>query len=206
MKKLLIGTVIVVLVLALELSIGVHFMSKAEENPETPIQNSETTTVAIEETDGSETPIQNRTYFEVPLARGLQDYIFDQCEIYNIDPALVIALIHVESCFISTAESKTNDFGLMQINSFNNEWLKETLGVTDMLDPYQNVQAGIYILNNCRRSVERNFPDVTGEQKLHMILMSYNMGFTGANRNCWSNNVYSSRYSEKIMSYYESYK
>lgn len=205
MKKLLIGTVIVVLVLVIELSIGVHFMSNAEENPAATIQNSEATTMMVKETDGSEKP-ENRAYFEVPLARKLQDYIFDQCEIYTIDPALVIALIHVESCFISNAESKTNDFGLMQINSFNNEWLRETLGVTDMLDPYQNVQAGIYILNSCHKSVERNFPDVAGEQKLHMILMSYNMGFTGANRNCWSNNIYSSRYSEKIMSYYELYK
>lgn len=135
-------------------------------------------------------------YYDVPLSHELQDYIFALCEEKNVPSRLVIAMIETESSFRSDVISGTDDYGLMQINACNHEWMSERYGVTDFLDPFQNVLCGIsYIaghLDNCDGDIE-------------MALMSYNMGGYGASL-LWEKGVYSTAYSRIIverMSKYE---
>lgn len=125
----------------------------------------------------------------VPLDEDLQEYIYYLSSSYDIDFSLVMAIIYAESNFKTDTISKTHDYGLMQINKCNHKWLSETLGITDFLDPKQNINAGVYVLS---RLFEANGNDTV------KVLMSYNMGETGAKR-CWNKDIYSTAYTRKII-------
>ena len=135
-------------------------------------------------------------YFDIPLSKELQDYIRNLCDEYGVPIELVIAIIDVESTFRADVVSKTNDYGLMQINKCNHEWLTDKLGVTDFLDPYQNINSGVHILSG--------HLEVTNGD-IELALMRYNNGATGAKK-LWDKGIYSTAYTQKIMTAYESYK
>lgn len=117
-----------------------------------------------------------------------QEFVFYLCSGYNMDFTLVMALIEHESHFDPAAISKTNDYGYMQINVQNHEWLTETLGVTDYTDPYQNIRAGVFVL---RKLFERY-------QDVELVLMAYNMGENGAGR-LWDKGVFRTDYTQEIL-------
>ena len=117
-----------------------------------------------------------------------QEFVFYLCSAYNIDFTLVMALIEHESHFDSTAISKTNDYGYMQINIRNHEWLTETLGVTDYTDPYQNIRAGVFVI---RKLFERY-------QDSELVLMAYNMGENGAGR-LWDKGIFTTDYTQEVL-------
>ncbi len=125
---------------------------------------------------------------EVELDEELQEFIYCLSYGYNIDYAFVMGLIEAESTYQVDVVSSTNDYGLMQINTVNHEWLKEKLGVTDFLDPYQNTMSGIYILRNL-------FEKYEDPEK---VLMAYNMGETGAKR-LWDKGIYETDYTNKVI-------
>lgn len=135
-------------------------------------------------------------YFDVPLSKELQDYIRNLCDEYDVPIELVIAVIDVESTFRADLVSETNDYGLMQINKCNHEWLTDKLGVTDFLDPYQNINSGVHILSG--------HLEVTNGD-IELALMRYNNGATGAKK-LWDKGIYSTAYTQKVMTAYESYK
>lgn len=93
--------------------------------------------------------IADRVYFDVPLSEDLQDYIFELSDEYDVPASMIVAIIDNESKFDSDEISSTNDYGLMQINKCNHEAVNELLGVTDILDPYENVLAGTYLYAEC---------------------------------------------------------
>lgn len=125
---------------------------------------------------------------DVAMDEEMQEFIYCLSYDYNIDFAFVMALINQESSFRTDITSSTNDYGLMQINKINHEWLSETLGVTDFNDPYQNARCGIFIL----RKLFEKYEDPA------KVLMAYNMGETGASR-LWEKGIYESNYSRSIM-------
>lgn len=129
------------------------------------------------------------TPLDVAMDEEQQEFIFYLCAGYNLDFTLVMALIEYESNYQADAVSETNDYGLMQINHINHDWLTKTIGVTDYLDPYQNVRAGCFIF---RKLFEKY-------QDADMVLMAYKMGETGASR-LWKNGVFSIDYTESIRS------
>ena len=146
-------------------------------------------TEASEETPAADIFEVTPWYYDVPLSHELQDYIFALCEEKNVPSRLVIAMIETESSFRSDVISSTDDYGLMQINACHHEWMSKKYGVTDFLDPYQNVLCGIsYIaghLDKCDGDIEK-------------ALMSYNMGGYGASL-LWKKGIYSSSYSRTIV-------
>ena len=112
-------------------------------------------------------------YFDVPLDHELQDHIFALCEEKCIDPAIIIAMIDKESKFdIDIIGDKGKSYGLMQIQPRWHKERMEELGVTDLLDPYQNVTVGIDILAELLES----------GKSLEWALMAYNGGHSYANR------------------------
>lgn len=127
-------------------------------------------------------------YFDVPLDEHLQEHIFIVCENYDIDPAIVLAMIERESRFrTDVIGDNGNSFGLMQIQP---KWHKDRmneLGVTDLMDPYQNVIVGIdYIAELFGRS-----EDVT------WVLMAYNGGPSYANK--WYGQGVVSTYAKEVI-------
>lgn len=127
------------------------------------------------------------TPLDVAMDEEQQEFVFYLCAGYNLDFTLVMALIEYESNYQADAVSETNDYGLMQINHINHDWLTKTIGVTDYLDPYQNVRAGCFIF---RKLFEKY-------QDADMVLMAYKMGETGASR-LWKNGIFSTDYTESI--------
>ena len=71
------------------------------------------------------------------LAYDLQETMQACCEEYGVPYALALAVADVESRFDPDAVSGTGDYGLMQINEVNHEWLLEQ-GI-DPMTPTGNI-------------------------------------------------------------------
>ena len=132
---------------------------------------------------------------DVPLCETVQEFIFYLSYGYYIDFPFVMGLIMTESSFRTHVISKTHDYGLMQINRVNHKWLEERHGITDFLDPYENVKAGLYIL----RTLFEKYDDPA------KVLMAYHMGETGAGR-LWEKGIFETSYTRKVLTYAENYR
>ncbi len=130
------------------------------------------------------------SYYNIPLSYDLQYYTYIRCNELNILEyyEVVLAIMWQESNFTATVISKTDDYGIMQINTVNHEWLSKKLGIDDFLDPYQNIDAGTYIFAYL----------ILKYKDPHKALMAYNYGEAGA-KQCWDRNVYTSKYSRNVM-------
>lgn len=133
-------------------------------------------------------------YYDVPMTDELQRYIQDVCTEYEFDRYdIVVALIEKESSFDETAVSETNDYGLMQINECNHEWLSGELGIDDFLDGEQNITAGVYLISDLYDKYE----------DIGLALMAYNCGEKGA-KDLWQQGIYSTAYSRAVLETAES--
>lgn len=130
----------------------------------------------------------DRKYYEVPLSYSLQDAIYLECDSRKVPVELVLALIDVESSFNPKLISKTDDYGLMQINTCHKDSLKKSLQITDLLDEKQNIKAGVYMLS----WIVNKYSD------MNQALMVYNCGEYGAKK-LWNKGVYSTNYSKKVI-------
>lgn len=68
--------------------------------------------------------------------------IHDKAAKYDVDPALVAAVVETESRFHQRARSSVGARGLMQLMPRTGRWL----GATNLYDPEQNVDAGVKYL------------------------------------------------------------
>lgn len=132
---------------------------------------------------------------ECDLPVELQEFTYYLCEAYYIDFEFVMALMYTESSFNADVVSRTNDYGLMQINKCNHAELSSALGITDFIEPYQNIRAGLYIL---RRLFEKYDSPAR-------VCMAYNMGEYGASV-LWENGVYETSHSIKVLTKADEYK
>ncbi len=118
---------------------------------------------------------------------------------YEVDADLVKAIIFCESEGKITARNHnkngTTDCGLMQINSFNHEWLRKELGIKDFYDINQNIHCGVFMIADL---MDRH-------TDLHTVLMAYNMG-EKRTRELRQKGIYSSEYSRKVMAVYDRIK
>lgn len=138
---------------------------------ETPKEDivEETEPEVVETTVPTEPPVE---YFDVPLSEDLQSYIFELCESYEVDSTIIVAMIFRESSFRAhIVGDHGNSLGLMQIQP---KWFQERmreLGLTNLLDPYQNVTLGIDYVAELMSS----------GKSIEWVLMAYNGGRTYAN-------------------------
>lgn len=182
-------------------SITVGTQSKVEEKADEPRDapaiivkvEAETVTSAVME-DKAEQPQEQQEitveyiYYDVPLTDELQQYIQDVCKEYDFDRYdIIVALIQKESSFNETVISDTADYGYMQINKCNHEWLSDELGIDDYLDGKQNITAGVYLLSGLYDKYE----------DIGLTLMAYNCGEKGA-KDLWQQGIYSTSYSRSI--------
>lgn len=134
--------------------------------------------------------------YDIPVSDNLQRYIYEICEDEKLPVSLILAIIEHESGFNPDAVSVTDDYGLMQINAINHEWLEEEYRTSDMLNPYQNVFAGVKIIGSYVRKYSGDF---------NKALMAYAMGEYGA-RKAWANGVTSIGSSTEILKLMEKYE
>ncbi len=137
---------------------------------------------------------EEKPTFPVDLADDLQHYTYSLCEENNVPFELAVAVMSVESDFRTDIVSEGGDYGLMQINKVNHEWLSDKLGVTDFLEPKQNIQCGVYMLSALIEKYEEP----------HKVLMAYNIGEYGAKK-YWKQGITSTNYSRKVIERMENY-
>jgi soluble lytic murein transglycosylase-like protein len=102
---------------------------------------------------------------------ALADVVVDEAERHSLEPALVLAVMHVESGFRNYAVSNKDAMGLMQILPSTGQWLAPQVGVEwrgpqTLFDPIANVRLGIAYL----RQLWDRYDD------LHAALAAYNWG------------------------------
>lgn len=106
-------------------------------------------------------------------ARKLAKLIGEECENYELDPFLILAIIQVESRFDPIAVSSRGAIGLMQVMPQTADFVAEELGVSinrgkSLYDPLINVRLGIYYFS---RLIDRF-------ESTHDALVAYNFGPT----------------------------
>ena len=85
-------------------------------------------------------------------ARKLASLIIDECDKYDLDPYLILAVIQVESEFTPEAVSRKGAIGLMQMMPATGKFVAKELGITyngkhTLYDPFINVKLGIHYLS-----------------------------------------------------------
>lgn len=127
-------------------------------------------------------------YYDVPMDKDLQDHIIRLCREYSLDPAIVFAMIDLESNFDPLEVGDGGDSkGLMQVQAKWHQDRMDELGVTDLFDPYQNVTIGIDYLGEMNRR----------GKSIEWVLMAYNGGPIYANRKVSQGIV--TKYAERII-------
>ena len=125
---------------------------------------------------------------DVPLDRWFQEYLHDLCEAEGVPYLLAVAVIEAESGYDPGAVSVCGDYGLMQINEICHGWLGAECGVTNFLDPWQNVRAGVRLLG----MYWQEYGAESG------TLMAYNMGREAAEA-LFARGIYATDYSARVM-------
>ena len=103
------------------------------------------------------------TTFRLPPEYAYETLIQKASEEYDVNPALIRAVIATESAFDALAVSPAGALGLMQLMPA----LAEELGVLDPFDPRQNIMAGTRYLSELLRMHSGN---------VRLALASYNAG------------------------------
>lgn len=162
--------------------------------PQKTVTVTETVEVPVHESDNL--PQDADVFlFDIPLSDSLQRYIYEICADKNVPVTLAFSMIEHESGFNPEVVSSTNDYGLMQINVVNHEWLEEKYRIADFLNPYQNAFCGITIIGSY---IEKY--DDYGK-----ALMAYNMGDYGAQK-AWESGITSTDYSTAILDLMQEYE
>lgn len=196
-KRVLISWVVVAIIFSL-VGFGIGAICSGNDSPEQSEPNTQKEVLIFGQPDGrifeGEMPgewVNGERKFislNVPMNEDLQEFIFYLSQAYEMDFTFVMALIQRESNYNPDVISKTNDYGLMQINEINHPYLQEQLGITDFTEPYGNVRAGMFILRKLFEKYE------TPEK----VLMAYHMGETGASR-LWEQGIFEINYSKSVL-------
>lgn len=130
-------------------------------------------------------------FFPVPLDHDMQAFIIRSCEKMNIEPSVIIAMIDQESDFNPECVGDNGDsVGLMQIQKQWHQERMDKLGVTNLMEPLQNVKVGMDYLAEL----------IAEGNGLEWALMAYNAGASGANKG------FGSDYAAEVLAKSESLK
>lgn len=115
-------------------------------------------------------------------AEKVQQFVYEHAKKYNMDPALVFAIIHTESYYNPTAKSPANAHGLMQLvptsggrDAYKTAYSKDGVPTPEFLyDPSNNVLLGATYIDILRK---RYFKDVTNPvTRDYLAICAYNTG------------------------------
>ena len=161
-----------------------------EKNPATAGQFSESQQQEDYENEKIEEALLEQNYLsdEIPLDYDTQACLKAWCEEYSVPYQLALGVIEAESSFTADA-SNGSCYGYMQINSINEDWLEDRIGVLDIKDPLQNLHSGVYMLGNLYEKYE----------DWSKVLVCYNCGEKGAYDHYFSQGLVSSGYSRHVL-------
>lgn len=134
------------------------------------------------------------TPLDVPLDKDVQEFTYYLADAYDLDFTFVMAIIQTESSFDEDCVSETGDWGLMQINEANQQYLTEELGIKNFIDPYDNIRGGVFILRKL-------FEKYESPEK---VLMAYSIGESGAVK-LWDQGIFETNYSNTVLKYQQSF-
>jgi soluble lytic murein transglycosylase-like protein len=128
----------------------------------------------------------------------LINVILRESEKYGIEPMLVFAIIDIESTFRSWARSYKGAKGLMQIRPFVGKAIANELGFPwegdkTLLDPYTNVQMGIYYFAKLIDAFDND---------INTALTAYNYGPTFVKRLLKKQNNIPGGYASRVFNKY----
>ena len=115
-------------------------------------------------------------------AKKVEDFVYKFSREYGIDPALVFAIIHVESHFNPTAASHANAYGLMQLvpttggrDAYRRIFNEDGIPTKEFLfQPDNNIQMGTTFIDIMESNYfDRAEDDLTRE---YLIICAYNTG------------------------------
>ena len=156
--------------------------------PETPSETSspiksqpETTDSRVETDPTIETdPEDDYIFYDVPFDLDTQKEIIKICSEYGFSYELILGMISVESSFRpGVIGDGGNSFGLMQIQPRWWSAVMEREGVTNLLDPLQNIRCGCAILRELKDKYDTEY----------RALQAYNTGRPNTN-NGYAEKVY----------------
>lgn len=115
-------------------------------------------------------------------ARKVENHVYDFAKENNLDPALVFAIIHVESYFNPTAASHANAYGLMQLvpqtggrDAYRKIFNKDGIPTKEYLfQPANNIQMGCTFIDILSSNYFKNVKDPTTRQ--YLMISAYNTG------------------------------
>lgn len=129
--------------------------------------------------------------YDVPLEADAQLHLMQLCEENGLEPAVVMGIVKVESQYDAGAIGDNgNALGLMQIQPRWHRERMERLGVTDLLDPCQNITVGVDYLTELLDYYDGH---------IDKALVAYNAGQTGAYNGWFKYGICSSDYSRKVL-------
>ena len=133
-----------------------------------------------------------KLYNSIPLSARFQKFIDEKCNNYGLSTNVVMGVIKKESSFNTSIMGDNGEaYGLMQVQKKWHRARMRKLGVTDLLECYNNVSVGIDYLAELYKANNGNW---------HKTLMAYNGGQAYANRRV------TTYYSRTVMQYAEQFK
>lgn len=114
---------------------------------------------------------------EINYPRKYSEYVEKAAQDYDLDEALIYAVIRTESKFNPNAKSKAGAYGIMQIMPSSFEWLQKKRGcegqytAEDLFNPEICIDYGSYMI--------KYFYDLYGNEKC--AVAAYNAGFVVGN-------------------------
>ena len=135
--------------------------------------------------------------YNIGLPVEQQKYAYNLCQQYGVQYELFLAVMYKESGFNSNAVGGGNSYGLCQIHISNQSNLSRKLGITNLLDPYDNMTAGVYLLANYINSARSK---VSGDAVEVYGLNAYNMGEDAYYNSCYSQGILNRGYSNSVIS------
>lgn len=108
----------------------------------------------------------NREYLAdapVPSRDEIAQIIRDTARRHGVDPALMLALSHMESGWNHRAVSPANAIGAMQVIPSTGDWASAIVGrELNLLDPHDNITAGTVIMRALLRSADNEDQAIAG--------------------------------------------
>ncbi len=163
-----------------------------------------------------ESGLNDRRLWYVSYPQAYRQYVLGEAQNWNVDPALVWAVMRQESAFFPKAISTSNAQGLMQVIPSTWNWLAELQRESppDPFNPADNVRYGVYYL----RWLKNFFSEYEGD--LELVVASYNRGqgyirrlFEGDVVNVNKDDLYreidafeTREYLQRVMTNYEVYR
>ena len=135
--------------------------------------------------------------YNIKLPADQQQYAYSMAQTYGVQYELLLAVMYKESGYNPSAVGGGNSYGLCQIHYSNFTRLRNTLGISDFLDPYDNIKAGAYMLALYMGSGRKMSSDPTTSEVY--ALNSYNMGEGSYYNKCFSQGIIDRSYSTSVL-------